>query len=176
MIAIKNEGIILEKTNLEFENKGVLNPACFQAGDLIHMFYRAIGKNNISSIGYCQLNSNKIIKRSTKPILYPEFDWEKGGVEDPRITFLDGTYYLFYTAFDGKDALIAYATSQDLVHFSKQGLVSPRISYDEAEDIFRGSKVKERYSMFETYYKDKQGKDILLFEKDAALFPKKFND
>lgn len=176
MIAIKNEGIILKKTNLEFENKGVFNPACFQAGDIVHMFYRAIGKNNISSIGYCQLNSNKVVKRSTKPILYPEHSYEKMGVEDPRITFLDGTYYLFYTAYDGRDALIAYATSQDLVHFTKRGLVSPRISYDEAEDIFRGSKVKERYSMFETYYKDKVGKDILLFEKDAALFPKKINN
>lgn len=176
MISIKNEGIILEKTNLEFENKGVLNPACFPAGDLIHMFYRAISDKNVSSIGYCQLSGNKVIKRSNKPILYPEFDWEKKGVEDPRITFLDGTYYLFYTAYDGKDALIAYATSQDLVHFTKQGLVSPRISYDEAEDIFRSSKVKERYTMFETYYKDKQGEKILLFEKDAALFPKKINN
>jgi hypothetical protein len=34
MLKIKDEGIILEKTNLEFENKAVLNPACLQVDNL----------------------------------------------------------------------------------------------------------------------------------------------
>jgi len=175
MITVKNEGIILEKTNLEFENKGVLNPACIQVDDITHMFYRATSHNDISSIGYCQLKDNKVVERLKEPVLFPEYDYEKKGVEDPRITLLEGTYFLFYTAYDGKNALVAYATSKDLVHFAKQGLISPKISYDEAEDIFRESKVRERYTMFEMFYKEMGGKDILLFEKDASLFPQKFN-
>ena len=175
MIIVKNEGIILEKTNLEFENKAVLNPACIQVGDITHMFYRAVNHNDISSIGYCQLKDNKVVQRLKEPVLFPAYDYEKKGVEDPRITLLDGTYYLFYTAYNGKNALIAYATSKDLVHFAKQGLISPKISYDKAEDIFRESKVRERYTMFEMFYKEREGKDILLFEKDASLFPKKIN-
>lgn len=175
MIAVKNEGIILEKTNLAFENQGVLNPACIQMDDITHMFYRAINHNDISSIGYCQLKDNKVVKRLKEPVLFPEYDYEKKGVEDPRITLLEGTYYLLYTAYDGKNALIAYATSKDLVHFIKQGLISPKISYDEAEDIFRGSNVRERYTMFEMFYKERKGENILLFEKDASLFPQKFN-
>jgi len=59
------------------------------------MFYRAIDLNNISSIGYCQLVGNKVVKRFKKPVLFPEYDYEKKGVEDPRITFLEETYYLF---------------------------------------------------------------------------------
>ena len=172
---VKNEGIILEKTNLEFEDKAVLNPACIKVGQIVHMFYRAISQNNISSIGYCQLKNNKIIKRLKKPVLFPEHDYEKMGVEDPRITFLDGTYYLIYTAHDGHNALVAYATSKDLLHFTKHGLISPKISYDEAEDIFRESKIKESYTLFEMLYKEKEGKNILLFEKDASLFPQKIN-
>ncbi|NQV00900.1 MAG: pesticidal protein Cry7Aa [Parcubacteria group bacterium] len=175
MVIVKNEGIILKKTNLEFENKSVLNPACIQVDDITHMFYRAINHNDISSIGYCQLKNNKVVKRLKEPVLFPEYDYEKKGVEDPRITLLEGIYYLFYTAYDGKNALIAYATSKDLVHFVKQGFISPKISYDEAEDIFRRSKVGERYTIFEKLYKEKEGKDILLFEKDASLFPQKFN-
>ncbi|MFH1509801.1 MAG: pesticidal protein Cry7Aa, partial [Candidatus Nealsonbacteria bacterium] len=174
MITIKNEGIILKKTNLEFENKGVLNPACIQANGITHMFYRAISHNNISSIGYCQLKDNKVIKRLKEPVIFPEYDYEKNGVEDPRITLLGGIYYLFYTTYDGQNALIAYATSKDLVHFNKHGLISPKISYDEAEDIFRNSKVREDYTTFEMIYKKRVGKDILLFEKDASLFPQKF--
>jgi len=176
MIAVKNEGIILEKTNLSFENKGVLNPACIQTDGITHMFYRAISQNGISSIGYCQLKDNKVVKRLAEPVLFPEYDYEKKGVEDPRITLLEGLYYLFYTAYDGKNALIAYATSKDLVHFAKQGLVSPKISYDEAEDIFRESKVREKYTLFEMSFKEREGEGVLLFEKDACLFPKKINN
>ena len=86
MVAVKNEGIILEKTSLEFENKGVFNPACIQADGVTHMFYRAINRSDISSIGYCQLKGNKVIKRLERPVLFPGYDWEKMGVEDPRIT------------------------------------------------------------------------------------------
>lgn len=175
MLKIKDEGIILEKTNLKFEDKAVLNPACIQVGDITHMFYRAVDHNDISSIGYCQLKDNKVVKRLKEPVLLPEHDYEKKGIEDPRITYLDGTYYLLYTAYDGKDALISYATSLDLVHFTKRGLISPKISYDEAEDIFRDLKIREKYTIFEVFYKDRWGKDILLFEKDASLFPKKIN-
>ena len=63
MITVKNEGIILKKTELEFENKGVLNPACVQVGDITHMFYRAVNHDDTSSIGYCQLKDNKVVKR-----------------------------------------------------------------------------------------------------------------
>jgi predicted GH43/DUF377 family glycosyl hydrolase len=173
MLKIKDEGIILEKTDLDYESKSVFNPACIQVGDVTHMFYRAVNQNNISSIGYCQMVDNKVVKRFDRPILFPEFDYEKKGVEDPRITLLDGIYYLFYTAFDGKNALIAYATSSDLINFTKHGLISPKFSYDEAEDIFRWSGIRERYSMFEILYKEKEGKTVKLFEKDSSLFPQK---
>jgi predicted GH43/DUF377 family glycosyl hydrolase len=174
MLTVKDEGIILEKTPLEFEAKAVLNPACIQVNGLTHMFYRAVSQKDISSIGYCQLVDNKVVKRLPKPILFPEHDYEQKGTEDPRITFLDGTYYLFYTAHDGLNARIAYATSQDLIQFTKHGLISPAISYDKAEDIWRDSKIKERYRMFEMFYKERKGKNVLLYEKDASLFPQKF--
>lgn len=175
MLKLKDEGIILEKTDLPFENKGVLNPACIEVNGVTHMFYRAINKQKISSIGYCQIVNNKVIKRLNKPILFPWYNYEKRGLEDPRIVFLDGLYYLFYTAFDGQNALVAYATSKDLVHFSKKGLISPKITYDEAEDIFRDSGVEKKYILFEQIYKKRRGHDVLLWEKDASLFPKKIN-
>lgn len=175
MINIKDEGIVLEKTDLAFENKAVLNPTCIQIGDITHMYYRAVSSENVSSIGYCRLKDNKVIERFDKPVLFPEFDYEVKGVEDPRVTYLDGIYYLFYTAYDGKDALIAYATSKDLVHFVKEGVISPRISYDKAEDIFRETGIEKRYTMYERVYREKEGEDVLLFEKDASLFPRKIN-
>lgn len=175
MLNIKDEGIILEKNDVAFENKAVFNPACIQVDGVTHMFYRALDQNDVSSIGYCQLKGNQVTKRSNQPVIFPEHDYEKMGTEDPRITYLDDTYYLFYTGYDGKNALICYATSVDLITFTKHGVISPQFSYDEAEDIFRGHDVQRKYTMFEMFYKERNGQDILLFEKDASLFPKKID-
>ncbi|MFA6193300.1 MAG: pesticidal protein Cry7Aa [Parcubacteria group bacterium] len=177
MIQIKDEGIILEASNFLFENEAVLNPTCIEANGITHMFYRAVRKDDfVSSIGYCQIDENgRVVNRLDHPILVPEHDFEKKGIEDPRVIFLDGIYYLFYTVYDGKNAMIAYATSEDLAHFEKHGIISAQFTYDEAEDLFRQSKVRERYQMFESVLKDRVGKDVYLWEKDAFIFPKKFN-
>lgn len=177
MVAIKREGIILEPTHLKFESKGVFNPACILKGRYVHMFYRAWDSSNRSTIGYCKLDGPlKVVERAKKPVLVPEHDYEHN-LEDPRVVLIDGIYYMTYTAYDGKNVRIAYATSKDLKRFKKKGVISPEITYDEAEDIFRncGDKLKERYFLFESYFKDIVGKDVLLWDKDAFLFPKKIN-
>jgi predicted GH43/DUF377 family glycosyl hydrolase len=175
MVQVRREGIILEPTDLEFENHAVMNPACVKIGNDVHMFYRAVRKENYSSIGYCRLEGPlKVVERRKEPVMVPKFDYEKHGVEDPRIVFLEGVYYMFYTAHDGKNALVAYATSKDLETFEKKGTITPRMTYDEAEDFFTESKLKDRYFFFESFYKTEHAKDVLLWEKDAFLFPKKF--
>jgi predicted GH43/DUF377 family glycosyl hydrolase len=177
MISVYQKRTILEKrAGIEFENGGVLNPTCILIDGVTHMFYRAVDKSGISTIGYCQLKDNKVISRCDKPIIFPEHDYEKMGVEDPRITYLDGKYYLFYTAYDGKNATIALATSFDLVNFEKKGVIIPNISYDQAEDIFKkDTRLNPQYRMFEKKYRALYGNDILLWEKDGTLFPKKIN-
>lgn len=176
MLRVKNEGIILEKTELEFENQGVLNPSCIEINGTVHMYYRAVRRGNFSTIGYCQLKNNKVIKRLHYPILKPEYEYEKQGVEDPRIIYVEGIYYLFYTAYDGKNALVAYAsTSSDLTNFIKRGLISPKITYSQAKNILQSSKLNEKYVLFANKYLERAGKDVLLWEKDVFLFPKKIN-
>ena len=179
MIKVKSEGIILESSRNAFDGQAVLNPTCVEIDGVTHMFYRGVRQGDmVSSIGYCQLVDNKVVKRIDQPVLFPEYDYEKKGVEDPRIVFLDGIYYLFYTAYDGKNAIFAYATSTDLVNFTKHGVISPRITYAEAGRLFGCSKtgVREKYFFFESYIRDRQGADILLWEKDAFIFPKKINN
>jgi len=173
MIQIRDEGIILEPRDLAFEREGVMNPTCVDAVGGGEMFYRAVGKNNFSTIGWCRLKNKKVVERSDKPMLVPEHDFEKQGMEDPRITFLDGKYYLMYTAYDGQNARVAYAESLDLRKFEKKGLVSPVMSYDLAEDIFRYSGVNWKYAYFEKLFRELRGDGVMLWEKDASLFPEK---
>lgn len=175
MIEVKSKKIILEKTDLNFENQAVLNPACIEKDGIVHMFYRAVRPGNFSTIGYCQIKNGEIIYRKNQPCLYPEYDYETQGLEDPRITFLDGLYYLFYTAFDGRNARIAYAVSPDLKHFEKRGVISPQIPYQKAIDIFFNIGVKKEYVVGKTLCEAIGGANIMLWDKDACLFPKKIN-
>lgn len=175
MVKIKREGVILEPTDLEFERCAVMNPGCIRKGKDVHMLYRAVRENNHSTIGYCRLDGPlKVVERKKEPVVVPEFEYEKHGVEDPRIVHIDGTYHMFYVAHDGKNALVAHATSSDLRKWKKKGTITPRITYDQAEDLFPEHKLKDRYFLFESFYKSEHAKDVLLWEKDAFLFPVKF--
>lgn len=142
MVEIKREGVLLEATDFEFENQAVLNPAIYQEGRTLHMFYRAVRQGNYSSIGYIKLNGSlDIIERKEEPLIFPEHNYEIHGIEDPRIVLLDGIYYLFYTAYDGKNARVAFATSKDLKNWEKQGLVTPSMRYEDAKNLFKQSRL-----------------------------------
>ncbi len=176
MIKVSKGKVILEsRPGVEFENNGVLNPACVDKDGVTYMFYRAVRVGNFSTIGLAKIKNGKEIYRGDKPVLEPEYKYEQHGVEDPRITYMEGKYYLFYTAYDGRSAVVAYAISYDLIKWKKMGVISPQISYDEAEDIFRSSGVGEKYTYFEERFRRDKGEGVYLWEKDTALFPKKIN-
>ena len=177
MVKVIKLGVILKPTKNSFESRGVLNPAVVQQGKYIHLFYRAVNGKGESSIGYARLEGpTKVIERWEKPIIKRELKCEKKGVEDPRITELDGKFYMTYVAHDGRNAVTALATSKDLLNFKKLGVITPRITYDEAEDLFRKSKLKDKYFFFESYYKDKADPKVLLWNKDVFLFPEKIKN
>lgn len=166
--------IILESTERDFEINGVLNPGCYQEGELVHMFYRAFDKEMKSSIGYAKLNKdNKIIERLDRPIIKRDFDYESFGVEDPRITKIDDLFYIFYVAYNGKNAVTAYATSPDLINIKKRGIITPLIPYKEVRDIMVD--VPDSYLNHADLYIKNTGEDVLFWGKDILLFPEKIN-
>ena len=64
--------------------------------------------------------------REPDPVLVPEAEYERGGgVEDPRLSKIGRTFYLTYTAYDGKDAQLALATSPDLRRWERRGVIIP---------------------------------------------------
>jgi predicted GH43/DUF377 family glycosyl hydrolase len=174
MLKIVKLGVILRPTRASFESRAVLNPAIVQQNNHVHMFYRAVNRRYESCIGYARLKGPlKVVERWREPIVKRERKMEVKGIEDPRIVKLADTFYMTYVAHDGKNAVTALATSQDLLNFKKQGQISPKISYDKAEDLFRTSDLKDKYYFFESYYKDKVAKDVLLWHKDVSFFPEK---
>lgn len=177
MIEIKKEGVLLYKTTHGFENEGVLNPAVIKDGDDIHLFYRAVSKGNYSSIGYCRLSDPlTVAERMETPLIFPQSDLESHGVEDPRITKIEGLFYLTYTAYDGVNALGALATSADLKHFDKYGLIVPQITYNEFRHLAESKgPINAKYLRYNEHgqVKVKHGKKILLWDKNVIFFPRR---
>jgi predicted GH43/DUF377 family glycosyl hydrolase len=179
MIKVKKEGILLEKTTQAFEEMGVLNPAVIKEGEFVHVFYRAVSNGNFSTIGYCKLSGpSTVVERFAEPLILTEFEYESHGIEDPRIVKIDDLYYLTYTAYDGVNALGALATSTDLKHWKKHGLLVPKISFDEFNYMTRFKtnldKKYFRYNEHDHILK-KDGKKLFLWDKNVILFPKKIN-
>lgn len=177
MLEVKKEGILLEKTHLGFENEGVLNPAVYQEGDTVHLYYRAVRKGNHSTIGYCRLNGPlTIVERWHKPLIMPELDFESQGVEDPRLVKIEDTFYMSYTGYDGISARGAVATSSDLIHFTKRGIVVPPITYSEFIFLAEpAGKINENYYQNQKFYDQKLDpeKKMLLWDKNVIFLPKK---
>jgi predicted GH43/DUF377 family glycosyl hydrolase len=177
MIKIKKEGIILGPTNFVFENKSVFNPGIFQDGQYVHIIYRAVNENYDSCLGYAKLDGPlNLLERYVQPFLSPKYAYEKKGMEDPRISKINDTYYLTYVAHDGKNALIAYYFGKNLFKLQRGGIISPKISYKKAGLLFKNCKLKDDYYFFESFYQQYAGKDVLVWEKDGIMFPEKINN
>ncbi len=180
MINVNKHGILLSKTSNNFECEGVLNPGVIKVENTIHMFYRAVTKDNYSTIGYCTLATPILLKdRSETPILFPQSEYEFQGLEDPRIVRIEGIYYLTYTAYDGVNALGALATSIDLINWHKHGIIVPKITYEEFKHFTETEGViNEKYFRFNEYQKshEKQDRKIFLWDKNLMFFPRKIDN
>ncbi len=123
----------VRKQTVFWEEKDVFNPAAVVRNDSVFLLYRAqdnIGKPaGTSRIGLAYSTDGAHFTKMPAPVLYPDndaykkYEWE-GGCEDPRVVQdSSGTYYMTYTAFDGKQARLFIATSTDLLHWKKYGCV-----------------------------------------------------
>ncbi|MDP3900519.1 MAG: pesticidal protein Cry7Aa [bacterium] len=174
MIRVEKHGVILKPTKNKFENKSVFNPGILQVGEEVHVIYRALDKDNVSSLGYARLiGPTKVVERWTKPFMYPEYKYEKYGIEDARVVKINNNIYLTYVVHDGKNALVAYSSGKDLFNLKKKGIISPQFSYDRAGDFFSDTKLKDKYFFFKSYYKDGVGPYVKVWDKDAFFFPEK---
>lgn len=117
---------ILGPTGQGFESAGVFNPAVVKDGGRFVMLYRAQDKYGTSRLGYATSNDGVHFTRSAQPTFVPKTDYEKdGGVEDPRLVKIAGTWYLTYTGYNKHDAQLCLATSRDLIHWQRRGILLP---------------------------------------------------
>ena len=109
-----------------WESAGTFNPSVILRDSKIVMLYRAQDKAGTSRLGYAESADGIHFTRRSQPVFSPEKDYEKdGGVEDPRLVQFGDTYYLTYTGYNKKDAQLCLATSKDLIHWERRGIILP---------------------------------------------------
>lgn len=173
MIKVTKHGIILKKTHLSFENDSVLNPGIYQEGNTLHMLYRAVRNGNYSTIGYCKLEGPlKVVERNNTPLMIPYSEDASKGIEDPRIVKIDGVYYITYTAYNGINALGALVQSNDLKTFEREGIIVPKITFDEFKRLAEcNNLVNAKYFRHVRHFEVDEG--IYLWDKDVLFFPRR---
>lgn len=115
--------IIKPNPKHEWESLKVYNPGAIFHNGKYHLFYRAmgIGKNWRSVLGYAVSEDGEHFKRFSHPIIDkdPSNPFEVRGLEDPRITKIDDTFFMAYAAYDGKIPKLHISTSSDLKKWKK---------------------------------------------------------
>ena len=149
----------------DWEVNGTFNPGAVAAGGVIHLLYRAVDANWISRFGYARtLDGREIAFRSSDPVLEPSADWEEFGCEDPRITPIDGTFLVTYTAYSRRGPRLALASTKDFLHFEKHGLVGP--DRNDKDSVIFPDRIDGRIAMLHRLQSKVQ---IAYFESLEAL-------
>src|SRR3989344_5947186 len=119
--------VITPASGSYWESEAVFNPGAVRHGGRVHLFYRALGPDGISRIGYASSQDGvHFDKRFPHPVYMPETVAESakhypytspsrlsyntglyisgggwGGCEDPRAVKIDGRVYLTFNVFNG---------------------------------------------------------------------------
>ncbi len=128
--------ILVPYRDHNWESFATYNMSVVKKGKIFYGVYRAIGAadvlrvpEQISIIGLGK-SKDKTHFEECVPFIIPKDEWEKYGCEDPRITYFEGQYYIFYTAlstypFDASGIKVAVAVSKDLTKVNERHLVTP---------------------------------------------------
>ena len=122
---------IIKPGSYSWESQAVFNPAAVSSGGRIHLFYRAMGGDGVSRIGYASSKDGiNFDERLSYPVYFlknveemkkhwpytsptrPVYDtalyasgggW--GGCEDPRTVLIDGRMYMTFNVFNGWNSM-----------------------------------------------------------------------
>ncbi|MGD0780324.1 MAG: hypothetical protein ABR954_06055 [Dehalococcoidales bacterium] len=153
--------VIQPNPKLSWQSKAAFNPTALNEDGKVHLAYRAMSEDNTSVIGFASsADGYNFDDQSSEPMYTPREDFEaklipggNSGCEDPRLTRLDDTIYMLYTAFNGRSDPRVALTQISLDDFltrrwnwSRPVLISPPNLSDKDAAIFP-KKIKGKYAI-----------------------------
>jgi predicted GH43/DUF377 family glycosyl hydrolase len=138
--------VLLPNPLSAWEALNVFNCAVVQHDGLFHMLYRAQDIAYRSSIGYAVSVDGLRWSRLDKPVLTFGAEYETRGVEDPRVTLLDGVFYMTYTGYSVHGTRASIAKSRNLIDWQRVCVALP--DEDNKDHALFSDRVDGRYCMF----------------------------
>ncbi len=134
---------IVSPRGQSWESEGTFNPGVVSHGGNVHILYRAVGNDGVSSIGYAESEDGiHITHRLKKPVYTPQMPSESiddkkirirdtgfssgggsgewGGCEDPKLTRIGDRIYMTYVAHLGYWPMRTALTSISVEDFEKK--------------------------------------------------------
>ncbi|MDI6704197.1 MAG: glycosidase [bacterium] len=138
--------ILRPKVENEWESMLVFNPTAIYTNGLFHLFYRAMGVDDISRIGYAVSSDGFNFFRLDKAVFSPEGRLETRGCEDPRVVRLGNRFYMTYTAYSQVGVRVALASTTNFISWQRMGVIFPDI--DNKDAVLFPEKIEGKYVMF----------------------------
>lgn len=139
----KKNPILLPNDSNWWESKAVFNCAVLRDDNRIHMLYRAVGEYEkyISRIGYASSSDGFCFTRRREIALAPSEEYEKYGIEDPRLVKIDQEIYLSYVVLSTyvsqrPSASTALATTNDFSNYTRLGIITSKGSDNKDVVLF----------------------------------------
>jgi predicted GH43/DUF377 family glycosyl hydrolase len=128
--------ILIPNRDHYWEEFATFNMCPVKKGKTVYGVFRAISAvdairtpHQISVIGIAK-SIDGINFKDHKQFIVPSEEWNQYGCEDPRVTYFEGKYYIFYTALSkyplGPEGIkVAVAVSKDMKKIDEQHFVTP---------------------------------------------------
>jgi predicted GH43/DUF377 family glycosyl hydrolase len=128
---------IVSLEDIPFECNTVFNAAAAKIDGQYRLLIRVEDKRGRSIFALARSEDGYRFVVDPKPVMTPSDQepfatYEACGIEDPRITHLDGTYYVMYTAYSHYGPRLALARTDDFTTFERIALISEPVNKDGA--------------------------------------------
>jgi predicted GH43/DUF377 family glycosyl hydrolase len=120
---------VISLEDVPFRCNAVFNGTVVKKGDEYYHLLRVEGQQGYSVFALARSKDGLHFTVEDKPVMIPArkdpfAKYETRGIEDPRITELEGIYYVMYTAYSKYGTRIALAKTEDFYHYERIALVS----------------------------------------------------
>lgn len=120
---------ILTKDNVPFSVNSIFNAGAVRLNGKYILLCRTEMPSGRSSFTLAESEDGINFKVADKPCLTPQdhkeyFSYVEWGIEDPRITPVNGKYFLTYTGYSKYEPLVMLAETSDFEKFSIHGPIS----------------------------------------------------
>lgn len=168
--------ILSPKKEHPWEAFAAFNGSPAHVGKKKFLIYRAMSEPDalrephlsLSVVGSAS-SADGVLYTDRKVLVAPEESFDMYGCEDPRVTEIDGLYYIFYTALGGvpfsqDNIKVAVAISKDLKTVEERHLVTP---FNAKAMVMFPEKINGKFAVLVSYHTDIPPSDVCYAEFDA---------